>query len=206
MHSSCAHFLSALGTKFSASNEQFKWVSVGISTCHQMECDLSMNEPFRCVKRKWPARIHRQMATKRVCKWCGNYIQCVCLFPFNQMKWTMMSCVRLTKQFQCWSSLVQQTFFIQQILSLQGIFWALSCNYMMYENIKLPHIKGEPFTGNSSYVPMYTNYMPTEFLINGIVSGLLTVVNVICIFTTAIVVLKIKEVAAPYTSSPDLRR
>ena len=53
---------------------------------------------------------------------------------------------------------------------------------------------------------MYTNYIPTEFLINGIVSGLLTVINVICIFITAIIVLKIKEVAAPYTSSPDLRR
>jgi hypothetical protein len=29
---------------------------------------------------------------------------------------------------------------------------------------------------------------------------------VICIFITAIIVLKIKEVAAPYTSSPELRR
>lgn len=48
--------------------------------------------------------------------------------------------------------------------------------------------------------------MPTEFFVNGIVSLMLTFVNVICIFTTAIIVLKIKEVAAPYTSSPDLRR
>lgn len=30
--------------------------------------------------------------------------------------------------------------------------------------------------------------------------------NVICIFITAIIFLKIKEVAAPYTSTPDLRR
>ncbi|CRK93030.1 CLUMA_CG006607, isoform A, partial [Clunio marinus] len=54
-----------------------------------------------------------------------------------------------------------------------------------------------------------TYYLPTEFLINGIISGLSTVVNVICIFITAIktsiIVLKIKEVAAPYTSSPNLR-
>lgn len=75
-----------------------------------------------------------------------------------------------------------------------------------HENIKLPHVKGEPFTGNSSYVPFYTDYMPVEFVINGIVSGSLTIINVICIFCTAIIVLKIKEVAAPYTSSPDLRR
>ncbi|XP_058058489.1 uncharacterized protein LOC131209435 [Anopheles bellator] len=87
-----------------------------------------------------------------------------------------------------------------------GLFWALACIWLIYEDIKMPHLKGEPFTGNSSYEFIYTNYIPTEFLINGIVSGLLTVINVICIFITAIIVLKIKEVAAPYTSSPDLRR
>lgn len=83
---------------------------------------------------------------------------------------------------------------------------ALACIWLIYDDIKIPHLKGEAYTGNSSYVPIYTNYIPTEFLINGIVSALLTVVNVICIFITAIIVLKIKEVAAPYTSSPDLRR
>lgn len=84
---------------------------------------------------------------------------------------------------------------------------ALACIWMIYgDEKKIPHLKGEPVTGNSSYVFVYTNYIPTEFLINGIISALLTVVNVICIFITAIIVLKIKEVAAPYTSSPDLRR
>ncbi|XP_053696255.1 uncharacterized protein LOC128743661 [Sabethes cyaneus] len=87
-----------------------------------------------------------------------------------------------------------------------GLFWALACIWLIYEDIKIPHLKGEPYRGNSSYEFIYTNYIPTEFLISGIVSGLLTVINVICIFITAIIVLKIKEVAAPYTSSPDLRR
>ncbi|KAG5682688.1 hypothetical protein PVAND_012023 [Polypedilum vanderplanki] len=87
-----------------------------------------------------------------------------------------------------------------------GLFWALACIWLIYDDVKIPHLKGEAYKGNSSYVPIYTNYIPTEFLINGIVSALLTVVNVICIFITAIIVLKIKEVAAPYTSSPDLRR
>ncbi|XP_062546543.1 uncharacterized protein LOC134212573 [Armigeres subalbatus] len=87
-----------------------------------------------------------------------------------------------------------------------GLFWALACIWLIYEDIKIPHLKGEAYTGNSSYQFLYTNYIPTEFLISGIVSALLTVINVICIFITAIVVLKIKEVAAPYTSSPDLRR
>uniref|UniRef100_A0A1B0ESY2 Uncharacterized protein n=2 Tax=Lutzomyia longipalpis TaxID=7200 RepID=A0A1B0ESY2_LUTLO len=87
-----------------------------------------------------------------------------------------------------------------------GLFWALACIWLIYEDVKMPHLKGEPYTGNSSYVPIYTDYIPTEFFVNGIVSCLLTVVNVICIFITAIIVLKIKEVASPYTSSPDLRR
>lgn len=90
-----------------------------------------------------------------------------------------------------------------------GLFWALACIWLQYEDKKIPHIKGEPYTlfrGNSSYQFIYTDYIPTEFFINGIISCTLTVVNVICIFITAIIVLKIKEVAAPYTSSPDLRR
>lgn len=130
--------------------------------------------------------------TKR--QWCNVFLAYIKSFPnVYYLRWSVSS--HLISSGVCWF-----------YLSLQGLFWALACNYMMYDNIKLPHIKGEPFTGNSSYVPIYTNYMPTEFLINGIVSGLLTVVNVMCIFITAIIVLKIKEVAAPYTSSPDLRR
>ncbi|XP_055907745.1 uncharacterized protein LOC129942726 [Eupeodes corollae] len=87
-----------------------------------------------------------------------------------------------------------------------GLFWALACIWLIYPDIKLPHLQGEPFTGNSSYPFLYTDYLPTEFLVNGIVSGLLTVINIICIFITAIIILKIKEVSAPYTASPDLKR
>ncbi|XP_068618223.1 uncharacterized protein [Battus philenor] len=87
-----------------------------------------------------------------------------------------------------------------------GLFWALACIWLLYPGTKIPHIKGEPYSGNSSYVPLYHTYIPIEFAINGIVSCCLTIVNVICIFITAIMFLKIKEVAAPYTSTPDLRR
>lgn len=90
--------------------------------------------------------------------------------------------------------------------SFQGLYWALACIWLIYDGVKIPHIKGEAYTGNSTYQFIYTDYIPTEFFISGIMSGLLTIVNVICIFITAIVVLKIKEVASPYTSSPDLRR
>ncbi|XP_061402932.1 uncharacterized protein LOC133338841, partial [Musca vetustissima] len=87
-----------------------------------------------------------------------------------------------------------------------GLFWALACIWLIYPGTRIPHIKGEAMNETSAYPFLYTDYLPTEFLINGIVSCLLTVVNVICIFITAIIVLKIKEVSAPYTASPDLKR
>ncbi|XP_045495722.1 uncharacterized protein LOC123694353 isoform X3 [Colias croceus] len=87
-----------------------------------------------------------------------------------------------------------------------GLYWALACIWLLYPGTKIPHLKGEPYYGNSSYEPLYHNYLPIEFAVNGIVSCCLTIVNVICIFITAIMFLKIKEVAAPYTSTPDLRR
>ncbi|XP_012267637.2 uncharacterized protein LOC105692775 [Athalia rosae] len=88
-----------------------------------------------------------------------------------------------------------------------GLFWALGCIWLIYKPVKIPHIKGESYTDlNSSYSYVYTEYLPLEFFCNGIISACLTFVNVICIFITAIIVLKIKEVAAPYTSTPELRR
>ncbi|XP_072947715.1 uncharacterized protein [Epargyreus clarus] len=87
-----------------------------------------------------------------------------------------------------------------------GLYWSLACIWLLYPGVKIPHLKGEAYFGNSSYTPLYHEYLPIEFAINGIVSCCLTIVNVICIFITAIIFLKIKEVAAPYTSTPDLRR
>ncbi|KOX78076.1 hypothetical protein WN51_05965 [Melipona quadrifasciata] len=88
-----------------------------------------------------------------------------------------------------------------------GLFWALGCIWLIYRPIKMPHMKGESYTDyNTSYVYVYTDYLPVEFFCNGIISACLTFVNVMCIFITAIIVLKIKEVAAPYTSTPELRR
>ncbi|XP_077273020.1 uncharacterized protein LOC143903357 [Temnothorax americanus] len=88
-----------------------------------------------------------------------------------------------------------------------GLFWALGCIWLIYRPIKMPHIKGESYTNfNSSYTYIYSDYLPVEFFCNGIISACLTFINVMCIFITAIIVLKIKEVAAPYTSTPELRR
>eukprot|EP00099_Drosophila_melanogaster_P000991 NP_001036351.2 uncharacterized protein Dmel_CG34109 [Drosophila melanogaster] len=87
-----------------------------------------------------------------------------------------------------------------------GLFWSLACIWLIYPEKRIPHLKNEAMNATSAYPFLYTNYLPTEFLINGIVSACLTIVNVICIFITAIIVLKIKEVSAPYTASPDLKR
>ncbi|XP_041631616.1 uncharacterized protein [Drosophila kikkawai] len=87
-----------------------------------------------------------------------------------------------------------------------GLFWSLACIWLIYPEKRIPHLKNEAMNSTSAYPFIYTNYLPTEFLINGIVSACLTIVNVICIFITAIIVLKIKEVSAPYTASPDLKR
>ncbi|XP_011301117.1 uncharacterized protein [Fopius arisanus] len=88
-----------------------------------------------------------------------------------------------------------------------GLFWALGCIWLIYRPIKMPHIKGESYGDlNTSYKYVYTDYLPVEFFCNGIISACLTFINVMCIFITAIIVLKIKEVAAPYTSTPELRR
>ncbi|XP_017881968.1 uncharacterized protein LOC108626068 [Ceratina calcarata] len=88
-----------------------------------------------------------------------------------------------------------------------GLFWALGCIWLIYRPIKMPHMKGESYTDyNTSYVYVYADYLPVEFFCNGIISACLTFINVMCIFITAIIVLKIKEVAAPYTSTPELRR
>ncbi|ALC39148.1 CG34109 [Drosophila busckii] len=89
---------------------------------------------------------------------------------------------------------------------LMGLFWSQACIWLIYPEKRIPHLKNEAMNSTSAYPFLYTDYLPTEFLINGIVSACLTVVNVICIFITAIIVLKIKEVSAPYTASPDLKR
>ncbi|EDW28421.1 GL18961 [Drosophila persimilis] len=103
---------------------------------------------------------------------------------------------------------IRLTFLSPLLFALQGLFWSLACIWLIYpeKHMSIPHLKNEPMNSTSAYPFLYTSYLPTEFLINGIVSACLTIVNVICIFITAIIVLKIKEVSAPYTASPDLKR
>lgn len=64
----------------------------------------------------------------------------------------------------------------------------------------MPHIKGESYTNfNSSYTYIYSDYLPVEFFCNGIISACLTFINVMCIFITAIIVLKVIKVSMQYS-------
>nr|CAD7264618.1 unnamed protein product [Timema shepardi] len=88
-----------------------------------------------------------------------------------------------------------------------GVLWGLATIMHIYPEVKLPYVKGEPLDSNvTSYKMMYSDHLPNELTAMGIISFCLTIINIACIFITALIVLKIKEVAAPYTSSPDLRR
>jgi len=61
----------------------------------------------------------------------------------------------------------------------------------------MPHIKGESYSNlNSSYTYVYSDYLPVEFFCNGVISACLTFINVMCIFITAIIVLKVIKVSA----------
>ncbi|XP_046397742.1 uncharacterized protein LOC124164460 [Ischnura elegans] len=89
-----------------------------------------------------------------------------------------------------------------------GMMWGLACNVLMYpDTVRIPYIEGESLANwTSTYEPLYSHYIPSELAILGCISFCLTLVNIACIFIAAIIVLKVKEVAAPYTSSPDMRR
>lgn len=78
----------------------------------------------------------------------------------------------------------------------QGLFWALGCIWLIYRPIKMPHIKGESYTNfTTAYTYIYSDYLPVEFFCNGIISACLTFINVMCIFITAIIVLKVIKVS-----------
>ncbi|XP_049858801.1 uncharacterized protein LOC126353764 isoform X2 [Schistocerca gregaria] len=91
-----------------------------------------------------------------------------------------------------------------------GIMWALACTVVNDKNYTVLVLQGEdPSQPNftSGYEPIYyPDSKAKELSVMGIISLCLTLINICCIFICAILVLKVKEVAAPYTSSPDLRR
>jgi hypothetical protein len=73
--------------------------------------------------------------------------------------------------------------------------WGLACICLIYEDVKIPYLKGENYTGPTAAKLMYTTMdkYPSELAIMGIISLCLTLVNIACIFIAAIVVLKVSH-------------
>jgi len=73
-------------------------------------------------------------------------------------------------------------------------------------------INGKAWSGKAALAPMegynvqYSNDMAIECGVLGIISLGLATVNVVCIFISAIILLKIKEVAQLSSMSPSTRR
>lgn len=78
----------------------------------------------------------------------------------------------------------------------------LACIWLIKDSKKFPTLNGSHVL-TEQIRPTFLSTFPQNISLMGSYQ-LLTVINVICIFMTA--VLKIKEVAVPYTSSPDLKR
>lgn len=78
-------------------------------------------------------------------------------------------------------------------MHLQGLLWGLTCTKLIYgDKMKIPHVAGESFTNmTTGYQPIYSDHVPTELTILGIISFCLFLVNVGCIFITAMIVLKV---------------
>jgi hypothetical protein len=83
-------------------------------------------------------------------------------------------------------------FLVIYMFYFQGMMWGLACIVLIYDDYRIPYLKGENYTGPTSAKLTYTTMdrYPSELAIMGIISFCLTLVNIACIFSTAIVVLK----------------
>lgn len=77
----------------------------------------------------------------------------------------------------------------------QGIMWGLACIFSIYDDVKITYVKGENYSSPTSSMLTSTtmNRYPSELAIMGIISFCLTLVNIVCIFAAAIIVLKVSQ-------------
>lgn len=75
----------------------------------------------------------------------------------------------------------------------QGIMWGLACRIAASDGVKIAYIKGENYSSPTSAMLTSTtvNIYPSELAIMGIISFCLTLINIVCIFAAAIIVLKV---------------
>jgi hypothetical protein len=77
----------------------------------------------------------------------------------------------------------------------QGIMWGLACTVSIYDDFKIAYVKGENYSSpNSATLTSTTvNRDPSELAIMGIISFCLTLINIVCIFSTAMIALKVSQ-------------
>lgn len=73
------------------------------------------------------------------------------------------------------------------------MLWGLTCIKIHYgDKMRFPYIQGEPYNGTTSaFQHTYNDYLPFELVTMGAISFCLFLVNIGCIFITAVVVLKV---------------
>jgi hypothetical protein len=77
----------------------------------------------------------------------------------------------------------------------QGIMWGLACIFSIYDDVKIAYVTGENYSSPTSAMLTSTtvNRYPSELAIMGIISFCLTIINIVCIFAAAIIVLKVSQ-------------
>jgi len=73
--------------------------------------------------------------------------------------------------------------------------WGLACIASIYDDVKIEYVIGENYSIPTSAVLTSTTVKsyPSELAIMGIISFCLTLVNIVCIFAAAIIVLKVSK-------------
>lgn len=77
----------------------------------------------------------------------------------------------------------------------QGIMWGLACIVAIRDDVQIMYVKGENYSSPTSATLTSTtmNRYPSELAIMGVISFCLTIVNIACIFSSAIIVLKVSQ-------------
>ena len=73
--------------------------------------------------------------------------------------------------------------------------WGLACIVSIYDDDKIMYVKGENYSSPASATLTSTtvNRYPSDLALMGIISLSLTLINIVCIFSAAIIVLKVSQ-------------
>jgi len=73
--------------------------------------------------------------------------------------------------------------------------WGLACIVSVYDDDKIVYGKGKNYSSQTSATLISTtvNRYPSDLAVMGIISFCLTLINIVCIFSAAIIVLKVSQ-------------